>query len=167
MKKIFKIFTMCVPLVLAGTCIWAQDAAGESETVQTQTARSQKVSVSADFLRTDINVEYSPNQFFDFGLGYKPGLLFLPASEGHVFARACFFDFPVQPYVQLSASFTAPYEDYTLFYADGGAGVKVRYGEHFYCGAGGSYTFIGKNRFSADTNGFWFSVFAGYSFLNF
>lgn len=166
MRHISKILLLGIFICMANSSIFAEEM--KSDGVRYPVAE-QRVSFGFEFfnnsLNYGINAEYSPNQYFDFGLGYTPWLLFvIPARELHVYARACFFDFPVQPYVQLSASLGIPSmmeEGAGIFNARCGAGVKFTFGKYIYCGFGGAYSFIGQDFLPSNWKGFCPAAFIG------
>ena len=130
--------------------------------------KTQKVSFMFEFLNNSLNfgfnAEYSPNNYLDFGIGYSPYILILPASEIHAYARAYFLDFPVQPFVQISAALGIPStmeDDASLFNMRCGAGVKFNFGKYIYCGFGGTYCFIGQDWIDSEWKGFCPSAFVG------
>ena len=100
----------------------------------------------------------------------------IPASEEHFFARVCFLDYFIQPYLQLGVSFVAPgqIDDNTnWFNARVGTGVKFSFSERWYLGVGGGYCFAGQNLmptsdlYGMNWHGFYPSVFLGYTVMNF
>ena len=136
---------------------------------------NQKLSVSLDFLNTSslvsLNAEYSPNQYFDFGMGITPFSYFiLPEVEVHFFARTCFLNYFIQPYIQLGTSLVAPVQinsNENWLNARVGAGVKFSFVKNFYCGLGGNYNFLGQNLVPLSWYGFSPSVFVGYTAIRF
>lgn len=167
MKKFcVKILTLCFMTVLLCTSVYGAEKNKDGK---------QKFSVSLDFLNTSfalgLNGEYSPNQYFDFGAGITPlGFMLFPALEGHLFARVCFLDYFIQPYLQLGVSFVAPGQvdlNENWFNARAGAGVKISFSKDFYCGVGASYSFVGQNLTPLSWRGLSPSVFVGYTALRF
>ena len=74
--------TVCA-LLLAGAVVGAEERA------------RQKISFSGDILNSAFfyaeNVEYSPNQYVDIGVGFSPYAFFIfPLLEAHVYGRVCF-----------------------------------------------------------------------------
>lgn len=159
MKNIFKVFIFfCVLL----SCI----------PVSAEEGKKQKIAVSLDFLNTSpafgLNVEYSPNKYFDFGLGFSPSLFII--AEGHMFARVCFCNNFIQPYLQLGVSFVAPGQidmNQNWFNARCGAGAKFSIGEKFCFGVGAGYSFVGQNLTPLSLYGFYPTIFIGYCVANF
>ena len=142
MKNSKKILTLCLIAVMSCAVVFAEE--------NSDAEKQQKLSVSLDALNTSFgwgfNAEYSPNKYLDFGLGFSPTTFFIdPCYEGHLFARVCFLDYFIQPYLQLSGSFVSPCsltEEHHWFDTHCGAGVKFSFGNYFYCGAGLTYRFV-------------------------
>ncbi len=174
MKRFLKVIILCFSMLTM------------CATAFTEESKKQKISFSLDFLNSGmllgLNAEYSPNQYFDFGLGITPFAFFiLPAMEAHVFARTCFLDYFIQPYLQIGASFVMPGQissgttdsnGYTTmnenwFNLRASAGVKFSFGKYFYCGVGGGYNFIGQNLVFLNWNGFYPALFVGVTPIRF
>ena len=176
MKNTLKINALCIAMIVA--CV---SAFAEGNSTPAQRAEQQKLSVSFDALNTSmlmsLNAEYSPNQYLDFGMGMSPSaFFFIPSVEVHAFARVCFLDYFIQPYLQLGISYVAPGQidnNTNCFNARIGTGVKFTFAKNFYCGIGGGYCFVGQNLivtpnwFGMDWHGFYPAAFVGYTALRF
>lgn len=144
--------------------------------ISTGKDNQQKLSVSMDFQNSSmivaLNAEYSPNKFFDFGMGISPFSFFLfPAVEVHALARVCFLDYFIQPYIQVGVSYVAPGQmddNENFLNARVGTGVKVTIFKNFYFGVGGGYSFAGQNIGpSINWQGLYPAAFLGYTAVRF
>ncbi len=112
------------------------------------------------------NVEYSPNNNLDFGLGTIASIR--PFAEIHLYGRYNFIDYLISPFVQTSVTFISPgqIDDNTdWFLARIETGAKIKFGKNWFLGLGGGYQIIGNEGLLVPThyNRFYPTLFIGWS----
>jgi hypothetical protein len=115
-----------------------------------------------------VSMGYSPCPAFDAYLGT---LVYPPSLELHAHARWNILDFPMTPFIQLSASamyqivMDAPSSP-VYFYLRAHAGVKWQTSIGLFMGLSVGYNLFGDDMFSIPVGGlpFWLGAFLGYRF---
>ena len=113
-----------------------------------------------------LNVECSPNEHLDFGLGFQASLR--PLAEIHLYSRYSFLDYFISPFIQISGTFIYPgqiNENPEWFLGRAEAGAKINFNEDWFMGIGGGYQFIGSEDVLVPTqyNRFYPTLFVGWS----